>query len=86
MHKIALGVLKGANAGKAGLRDPSAATSPRNYVFEDAFSPMLDESILGSLDTSSRVPPWWRLAREIQRRHDEYDAVVTWGKGCLSEC
>jgi glycosyltransferase involved in cell wall biosynthesis len=80
MHKIALGVLKGANAGKAGLRDPSAATAPRNYVFDDAFSPMLDESILGGLDASSRVPQWWRLAREIQRRHSEYDAVVTWGE------
>lgn len=80
MHKIALGVLKGANAGQVGLRDPSAASGPRNYVFEDAFSPMMDESILGHLDASSRVPPWWRLAREIQRRHDEYDAVVTWGE------
>src|SRR5271168_2168199 len=80
MHKIALGVLKGVNAGKTGLRDPSAATGPRNYVFEDAFCPMLDLSILGSLDTTSRVPPWWWLAREIQRRHDEYDAVVTWGE------
>lgn len=80
MHKIALGVLKGANAGKAALRDPSAAAGPRHYVFDDAFSPMLDESILGSLDTSSRLPQWWRLAREIQRRHAEYDAVITWGE------
>jgi glycosyltransferase involved in cell wall biosynthesis len=80
MHKIALGVLKGASAGKAGLRDPSAATGPRNYVFDDAFSPMLDESILGNLEPSRRVPLWWRLAREIQRRHAEYDAVLSWGE------
>lgn len=80
MHKIALGVLKGANAGKAGLRDPSATTAPRHYVFDDAFSPMLDESILGNLHTVSRLPKWWRLASEIQRRHAEYDAVVTWGE------
>jgi len=77
MHKIAYGVQKAANAG---LRDPSAASGPRFYVFDDAFSPMLDESILGGLDTSSRVPKWWRLAREILRHHADYDAVLTWGE------
>jgi glycosyltransferase involved in cell wall biosynthesis len=80
MHKIALGLLKGANAGKVGLRDAGAVTAPRNYIFEDAFSPLLDESILGSLDTAGRLPAWWRLAREIQRRQDDYDAVITWSE------
>jgi glycosyltransferase involved in cell wall biosynthesis len=61
------------------LRDPSGETAPRNYVFEDAFSPNWDESILNRSD-SSTVPNWWRLAREILRRHAEYDAVVTWGE------
>jgi glycosyltransferase involved in cell wall biosynthesis len=28
-----------------------------------------------------RVPSWFRLAREIRRRHDEYDAVVSWSEG-----
>ena len=25
-------------------------------------------------------PAWWQMARQIQRRHAEYDAVVTWGE------
>src|ERR1700743_306179 len=79
MPRIALAISRGANAGKARLRDPPAATAPRWYVFEEAFAPTWDESILNSPD-SSRTPTWWRLAREIQRLHSEYDAVVTWGE------
>jgi glycosyltransferase involved in cell wall biosynthesis len=26
------------------------------------------------------APEWWRLARDIQRRHADYDAIVTWGE------
>jgi glycosyltransferase involved in cell wall biosynthesis len=26
------------------------------------------------------VPKWWQLSREIQRRHAEYDAVLSWGE------
>lgn len=80
MHKIALGVLRGVNAGKTRLRDPSGETAPRNYLFEEAFAPTWDESILNSTDSSRIVPKWWRLAREIQRLEAEYDAIVTWGE------
>jgi glycosyltransferase involved in cell wall biosynthesis len=79
MHRIALAIARGANAAKSRLRDPSAETAPRWHVFEEAFAPTWDESILSSRD-SSRIPAWWRLAREIQRLHSEYDAVVTWGE------
>jgi glycosyltransferase involved in cell wall biosynthesis len=79
MHRIALAIAKGADAGKTRLRDPSATTAPRWYVFEEAFAPTWDESIL--LDVGSSIAPmWWRLAGEIQRRHGEYDAIVTWGE------
>ncbi len=62
------------------LRDTSGETAPRSYVFEDAFSPILDHSILSGANSSGMMPGWWRLAREIQRRDAEYDAVVTWGE------
>jgi glycosyltransferase involved in cell wall biosynthesis len=50
------------------------------YLFDEAFSPAWDEAILGAPHSSGLVPDWWRLAREIQRRHAEYDAIVTWGE------
>ena len=80
MHKIALAVARGPGAGKKWLRDPSGATVPRTYLFDEAFSSSWDESILNNTDSSGMVPDWWRLAREVQRLHAEYDAIVTWGE------
>lgn len=80
MHKIALAIARGANAGKAKIRDPSGERFPRSYVFDDAFDPAWDEADLIGAEFSRVVPGWWRLAREIQRRQAEYDAVVTWGE------
>src|ERR1700760_2073648 len=80
MHRIALAVAKGASAGQPQLRDLSGEKAPRTYVFEDAFSPSWDESILGAKDSSSALPLWWRFAREAHRRRAEYDAIVTWGE------
>jgi glycosyltransferase involved in cell wall biosynthesis len=80
MHKVALAMARDINARNASLRDPTGATAPRAHVFEAAFSPILDESILSSADSSRLVPKWWRMAREIRRRHVEYDAVLTWGE------
>jgi glycosyltransferase involved in cell wall biosynthesis len=80
MHRIALGVLRGANAGRNTSRDPSGETIPRGYLFDEAFCQSWDESILGGADSSPLVPAWWRLAGEIQRFHREYDAIVTWGE------
>jgi glycosyltransferase involved in cell wall biosynthesis len=80
MHRIAFAVSRGQNDGKIRVRDPSGETAPRAYLFEEAFSPRWDESILNHTDTSKMIPKWWRLAREIQRLHTEYDAILTWGE------
>jgi glycosyltransferase involved in cell wall biosynthesis len=80
MHKIALAIARGANAGKPQLRDPTGETLPRSYVFDEAFSPNWDESILEGADSSQIIPKSWRMPREIIRRRAEYDAVVSWGE------
>lgn len=80
MHRIALAVTKGLNAGTNDLRDAGGEAAPRQHVFEDAFCPTWDESILSSAHSSRLMPNWWRLAREVKRRQAEYDAVVTWGE------
>lgn len=79
MPRIAFAAEKGPDAGKPMLRDPSGATVPRAYVFDDAFSPAWDESMQ---DEAAQGKPRTRsrMAREILRRQDEYDAVVTWGE------
>ena len=80
MHRIALAVARGANAGKTGSPDRSGETYPRTYLFDEAFHPAWDEAMLEGKKYLRVTPPWWRLAREIQRRNHEYDAVVTWGE------
>lgn len=80
MHRIALAVARGANAGKTALSDRTGQTSPRTHVFDEAFYRSWDESILGDADRPAIVPKLWRMSREIQRRHAEYDALVTWGE------
>jgi glycosyltransferase involved in cell wall biosynthesis len=80
MHKIALAIARGAEAGKTMLRDPGGEMVPRSYLFHEAFLPNWDESILNSADPSRIALKWWRMSREIQRRHAEYDAVITWGE------
>jgi glycosyltransferase involved in cell wall biosynthesis len=78
MHTVALAVARGANAGAPKPQDTSGTTVPRSYLFDEAFAYSWDESSLGRLD--SRLPTWWHLAREVQRRAAQYDAVVTWGE------
>jgi len=78
MHRIALAVAKGA-AAAAGSQDRSGATAPRSHVFDEAFAPAWDESMLAGAP-SRRGPAWWRMGGEILRRQAEYDAVVTWGE------
>jgi glycosyltransferase involved in cell wall biosynthesis len=80
MHKVALAVARGTNAGKRLERDPTGEKVPRDYLFEEAFSSSWDESVLGNTAAALIAPGWWRLAREIQRLQAEYDAVVTWGE------
>jgi Glycosyl transferases group 1 len=80
MHRIALAIAKGSNAGRAPSRDRSGESAPRDNVFDEAFSPAWDESILGGTASRGIGPKWWRMAREILRRDAEYDAIVTWGE------
>lgn len=80
MHRVALAMLRGSRARQPRLSDPTGEKAPRGHVFDDAFSPVWDETLLDQKSSSGRGPEWWRLASEIQRRGNEYDAVVTWGE------
>jgi glycosyltransferase involved in cell wall biosynthesis len=80
MRKIALALLRGENAGKAQAAAKNDETAARARLFDDAFDPAWDESVLSGAAAKGRSPAWWRLASEVQRRHSEYDAVVTWGE------
>jgi glycosyltransferase involved in cell wall biosynthesis len=78
MHRVALAILRGSRARQP--RDPTGEKAPRGHVFEEAFSPVWDESLVDKTSSSARGPKWWHLAREVQRLSSEYDAVVTWGE------
>jgi glycosyltransferase involved in cell wall biosynthesis len=65
------------------LRDPTGQTAPRGYLFDEMFVTKYDESVLDHLPhhvaaTHRLLPPWLRVAMELRRRRDEYDAIVTW--------
>ncbi|MCC7124017.1 MAG: glycosyltransferase [Acidobacteria bacterium] len=60
-------------------RDPTGDTHPRGYLFEEMFAATWDQSLLAGAP-ASRLPTWLRLAREVYRRQDEYDVVVTWSE------
>jgi glycosyltransferase involved in cell wall biosynthesis len=80
MHRIALALVRGPSARGDRPRDPTGQRALRTYLFDEKFSPVWDESLLGRPGSPSRGPEWWRLAREIQQRRDECDAIVTWGE------
>jgi hypothetical protein len=80
MHRIALALLRGPSARRQYPRDTTGERAPRGYVFDEKFSPVWDETLLDRPRAASRGPEWWRLAQEVQRRRDEYDAIVTWGE------
>jgi glycosyltransferase involved in cell wall biosynthesis len=83
MQTIALALLRGHPKGAPPRpRDPTGETAARGYLFDEMFARNYDESIL---DDAAPVPfrslpPWTRLALEVHRRRDEYDAIVTWGE------
>jgi glycosyltransferase involved in cell wall biosynthesis len=79
-HRIALAVPRRASAGANFRRDPSGDSTPRSFVFEESFAPIWDESILEGADSWNAIPKWWRMARELQKHDDEYDAIVSWGE------
>src|SRR5262245_11299726 len=80
MHRVALALLRGPGARRERPRDPTGERAPRSFVFDERFAPVWDETILDDLRTASYGPEWWRLAQEVQRRSNEYDAIVTWGE------
>lgn len=79
MDRIALALLRGRGAQTDIPRDPTCQDTDRDYVFDDEFDPVWDESLLGAA-ADSRVPEFLTLAREVHRRRGEYDAVLTWGE------
>ena len=79
MHRVALAIWRGSRVRQPGSDDLTGELAPRGHVFDAAFSPVLDESLLDP-NSNAKGPEWWRLATEIQRRSDDYDAVVTWGE------
>ena len=80
MHRIALAVARGANAGRTNCTDRTGETAPRAHVFDEAFYRSWDESVLERSGFPRIGPKWWRLAHEIQRLRADYDAIVTWGE------
>ena len=79
MPRIALAIAKGPTATATTRPDRSGETEPRSHVFEEAFSPAWDESIVPGSGAGAR-PSLWRMAGEVLRRQAEYDGVVTWGE------
>lgn len=79
MHRVALAIARPSHTRQRRSNDPHGEKGPRGYVFDEAFSPVWDASLLDDAPRA-RAPVWWRMASEILRRGDEYDAVVTWGE------
>jgi glycosyltransferase involved in cell wall biosynthesis len=55
----------------------------RYYVFEGLFDQRYNEALLDGLPRrpwDRALPGWARLAQEVQRRSEEYDAVVSWSE------
>jgi glycosyltransferase involved in cell wall biosynthesis len=75
MHRIALAL---GRRGRSKSGDRTGETSQRTYLFDETFHPAWDESIVNA--SAGMWPRWWQLAREVQRLHSEYDAIVTWGE------
>ncbi len=68
---------------RAAHRDPSGVDAPRGYLFDDLFAKRYDESIFDGRTLrpwERAVPGWARLAREVERRSEEYDVVVSWSE------
>jgi glycosyltransferase involved in cell wall biosynthesis len=59
--------------------DPTDDSAPRGFLFEDMFDHVWDQHMVADA-SGSRLPVWGRLAREIYRRRDDYDVIVTWSE------
>jgi glycosyltransferase involved in cell wall biosynthesis len=63
--------------------DETGERALRSYLFEDLFERRYNESLLDSLPRrpwERALPGWARLAREVHRRADEYDVVISWSE------
>lgn len=80
MRRVALALLRGSTARAERPRDPTGESALRRYLFDEQFSPVWDERLLDGIPGRHALPEWVRLAREVHRRSDEYDAIVTWGE------
>ncbi len=67
------------DSGTRPRRDPTGDTHPRGYLFEEMFAATWDQGLLAGT-AASRLPVWLRMAREVYRRQDEYDVIVTWSE------
>ena len=70
---------------KGRVRDTSGRSAPRGYLFDEMFHHRYDETALDetqryATEPLRRLPSWVKLAMELHRRRDEYDAVVTWSE------
>jgi glycosyltransferase involved in cell wall biosynthesis len=70
---------------KGRVRDTTGRSAPRGYLFDEMFCKRYDETLLDeSADYGAepvrRLPAWVKLAMELRKRQDEYDAVVTWSE------
>lgn len=80
MPKIALAIAKAAEPGARQAESAEPLLRPRSQVFDDAFSPVYDLSVLPGTGGRHLTPDWWRMAGEVHRRGAEYDAVLSWGE------
>jgi len=79
MHRVALALARRRRAGMSPAGDRSGSSAPRTHVFDEAFDPVWDESLVDAA-TAGIGPRWWRMAHLIQGQQSEYDAIVTWGE------
>jgi glycosyltransferase involved in cell wall biosynthesis len=84
-RRIALAMLGRPAPGTAPARDTSGRARPRGYLFDEMFAVKYDESLLDgearyARPAYRRLPAWVKLAMEVHRRRDEYDAIVTWSE------
>lgn len=80
MHRIALAIAKPPRPSAGEARNDADPSAPRTHIFDGAFSPVYDLGIVPGIGTRHVTPDWWRMGREVHRRGQEYDAVISWGE------
>ncbi|MEP7116644.1 MAG: glycosyltransferase family 4 protein [Acidobacteriota bacterium] len=75
--RTALALLRPGAGTSPATHDPRDDSAPRGFLFEDMFDHVWDQHLVGD---DSAGPAWLRLAREVYRRRDDYDVILTWGE------